>query len=45
MHHTYVGPKKIIQMILFTKQREIHRQNKFRITEGESGGDKLGVLY
>ena len=30
-------------MNLFTKQKQTQRQNKFMVTKGEAGRDKLGV--
>ena len=35
--------KKMIQMNLFTKQKQTHKENKLMVTKGEGGSDKLGV--
>ena len=29
--------KKMIQMNLFTKQKQTHKENKFMVTKGEGG--------
>ena len=46
-YHFYVESKIMIQMNLFTKQKQTHRhRNKLRVTKGDSGGgerDQLGV--
>ena len=35
---TYMwNPKKMIQMNLFTKQKETHRENELTVVKGESG--------
>ena len=34
--------KKMIQMNLFTKHRPTDIENKFMVTKGEGGRDKLG---
>ena len=34
-YHLYVEPKKMIQMNLFTKQKQTHRQKTNMINKGE----------
>ena len=39
---TYMLPKKMIQMSLFTNQKQTHRR-QILVTKGDRGVDKLGV--
>ena len=34
-YHLHVESKKMIQMNLFTKQKQTHKENKFMVTKGE----------
>ena len=39
LYHLYMKPKKMIQMNLFTKQKQSYNtENKFMATRGKNGG-------
>ena len=44
LYRLYMESKKMIQMKLFTKQKQTHRyRRQLMVTKGERGGVKLGV--